>query len=352
MKAKYDYIFITNIPAFYKINLYNELAKKLKIKVIYISNKSSIRNSDFVKGGMLFDHEFLWDGEYEKRNKIVTIYRVLKSLSACEFKKIVYPGWELLELIIPMVFLNKAKNSMVIESSISESRVSGPVWWMKKMLINRMGTVFPSGKLQRDIVDKANFKGNVYLTHGVGIPKRESQRTLSVKKKKERDYKYLYVGRYSEEKNLEFLIKLFNENNRVLTLIGSGPLHNKLSEMAFGNVTVKGYVPNDELYAEYQSHDCFILPSLSEPWGLVVDEALWNGIPIIASNNVGCLDDLVKKLNTGVSFDPNCSESFNYALLEMENNYPNYAKNSVDVNFSDRDFLQCKAYELGLYGED
>ena len=47
-----------------------------------------------------------------------------------------------------------------------------------------------------------------------------------------------------------------------------------------------------------------MLPSISEPWGLVVNEALASGLPVLVSRNSGCAEDLVAHSNSGLMFDP------------------------------------------------
>ena len=57
-----------------------------------------------------------------------------------------------------------------------------------------------------------------------------------------------------------------------------------------------------ELAARYRSATCLVLPSHSEPWGLVVNEALHHGCPVVVSDRCGCLPELVIEGVTGFSF--------------------------------------------------
>ncbi|MBL4254400.1 glycosyltransferase family 4 protein, partial [Vibrio fluvialis] len=59
------------------------------------------------------------------------------------------------------------------------------------------------------------------------------------------------------------------------------------------NVVFVGNKNPKEIYEIYSSCECLILPSLDEPWGLVINEALLFGLPVIVSHNVGCHHDLV-----------------------------------------------------------
>lgn len=71
--------------------------------------------------------------------------------------------------------------------------------------------------------------------------------------------------------------------------------------MAKKNIVFHGPINNEDLPNIYQSNDVFILPSLSETWGLVVEEALNNGLPVIVSNKVGCAEEIVNE-NNGIVF--------------------------------------------------
>ena len=136
----------------------------------------------------------------------------------------------------------------------------------------------------------------------------------------------------------------FNRNGKLLTIVGTGILENELRSIAKANITFKGFIANEELSVIYAAHDIFILPSRSEPWGLVVDEAIFHGLPVVVSDRVGCSIDLVEKPSTGVIFNLDNQERFIVALDEVEKNYDQYKKCVELVDFDRRDELQVKAY--------
>lgn len=341
-KTEYDLVFITNVPAFYKINLYNKLSEFRRIKVIFLSRTSETRVGNFTDAVMEFDHQFVCDCDYEARNKISTLIKIYRVLRKIKFKLLVYPGWELVELIPFMLLYNYKLNAMVLESSILESKTSGLIWVIKKKLISQMSLVFPSGCLQNEIIKKAGFKGIVKYTYGVGLPIREDRR--AVEKVITTEPRYLYVGRLVSEKNLEFLINEFNRSGKILTIVGDGVLYTKCRSMAKENILFTGYIDNDQLPDIYRKHDVFILPSKSEAWGLVVEEALWEGLPVIVSSNVGCYEDLVIKTDAGVVYEAESSVSFNIALEKVAENYEHYRNNALLIDFQERDQRQVGAY--------
>lgn len=125
---------------------------------------------------------------------------------------------------------------------------------------------------------------------------------------------FLYVGRLAPEKNLKLLLDAFAQFRRthgdaLLRLAGAGPLRDALQAQAQSlgindAVAFLGGVDQDALAGEYLSATALVLPSLREPWGLVVNEALSYGCPVLVSDRCGCVPELVWPGKSGVSFDP------------------------------------------------
>lgn len=331
----FDYVFITNIPSFYKVNLYNALSSTLNIYVIFIANKSVIRKDDFFNQPMNFKHCFVNDVNFEERVKLKTFISVKNILRSISYRYVVFPGWEIKELFFLTYLVPKHKNAVAIESSILETKLNGLHGILKKLFLKRMRVGLPSGKLQKEIFDKVRFKGIIKYTHGVGILndgfKISNKKEISIKT---HQLKYLYVGRLSPEKNLELLCEVFKDNKKELTIVGYGPLHDLLTDKYGKDVNFCGQVNNKDLAEYYSMHDVLILPSKSEVWGLVIEEALACGLVIIVSDRVGSKDDLVISKNTGLTFDYSSKESLNQALNMIEANYEYYYNNvrNLDVD--------------------
>lgn len=328
MTTIYDFIFITNIPSFYKINLYNKLAEKYNIKVIFFSKTSVIRPNDFYNGVMHFDHIFLTDKPFEERNKFLTFVSVYKEIRKHKYKKIIYPGWELRELLILAFITPWRSNAIAVETCILETKKTPLIWWVKKQYVNRMSVGLPSGELQADIFRLMNFTGHVIHTNGVGIPHDSFYCKKERKSELDKDcLKYLYVGRLSEEKNPGIICKVASRFGKKLTIVGYGPLEDSLREKYSNNVSFLGQINNDKLKSIYEQHDVLVVPSKTEAWGLVIDEALCSGLVILASNQVGSINDLVINKKTGVIFDYLSETSLADKMIDIELNYKEYKKN-------------------------
>jgi glycosyltransferase involved in cell wall biosynthesis len=84
-----------------------------------------------------------------------------------------------------------------------------------------------------------------------------------------------------------------------------------------GSVRLPGFVQYDGLRALYARAGAFILPSVSDPWGLVVNEAMAAGLPVLVSNRCGCAPDLVEEGRNGFTFDPYDIEGLARLMLRM-----------------------------------
>jgi glycosyltransferase involved in cell wall biosynthesis len=135
---------------------------------------------------------------------------------------------------------------------------------------------------------------------------------------------FLASARFIEKKNLSRLIRAYAEYRRVsevrsqkseisrnkawdLVLLGDGPLKSDLCHLISdlclnGHVHLPGFKQYDELAVYYALANAFVHASTTEQWGLVVNEAIASGLPVIVSNRCGCVPELVR--DNGFTFDP------------------------------------------------
>jgi glycosyltransferase involved in cell wall biosynthesis len=117
----------------------------------------------------------------------------------------------------------------------------------------------------------------------------------------------LYVGRLEVYKGLRELLSAFARavaevNDLRLAIAGDGSLRPRVEAIAANadcRITYLGRLSGDDVLRAYLAADLLVLPSLFEPWGLVVNEAMACGLPVIVSDRVGCADDLVRHGQTG-----------------------------------------------------
>lgn len=125
---------------------------------------------------------------------------------------------------------------------------------------------------------------------------------------------FLYVGRFSPEKNVMGLLQAYRRYRELkpdgwqLMLVGDGPQREELKQTArnlkLEGLVWPGYKQIYELPLYYALAGAFVLPSVSEPWGLVVNEAMACGLPVLVSTRCGSSCDLVRVGENGYTFDP------------------------------------------------
>ena len=322
-----DKIFITNLPSFYKIELYNRISSQIKILVVYTGLDGDDRNTDFFHGNMCFKHIYLKGSLCEK------IFRLLKVLYLYKYNELLVSGWDSIYTWIAVYNSVQKKNSVVVESTIKESVTNGIKGFLKRLFLKRITKAYVSGSPHSALMRVLGFKGKIIRTNGVGIFHYHSQPSFISRFKIE---KFLFVGRLVEVKNLEYLITKFNNHPELqLIIIGFGKLEEKLKQIANSNIIFMGAIDNEKLTYYYQQADVFILPSYSEPWGVVVEEALNNGTPVMVSNHVGCSDDLVTE-NVGVIFSLEKDDFEEKLALIRDVNTYNYMRKQISMLDFDR----------------
>lgn len=337
----YDLFVITHLPAFYKVNLYNELAKKLNLYVIFISENSIQRTSDFINLQCNFTYEILNKEPLEIRNRYKSIKKLTTMLKNKRIKNLLLSGWDLIEFWYSIFFVKAEIRSLAIESTLYESSLTGMKGFIKKLFLSRINRIYASGALSYSIAERLGFRDEIKITKGVGIihkPDFTSQ-------KKDYEGKFLYLGRLSPEKNLSMLIDIFNALPHLkLSIYGNGAERDVLENKAKQNITFREHIDNKKLKDVFAEHNFLILPSLREPWGLVVEEALYFGVPVIVSNRCGA-SVLVENNVNGLIVDPLDIEGFKRILQSIDESKYKYMKAHTGCDIiNKKDEMQIATY--------
>jgi glycosyltransferase involved in cell wall biosynthesis len=133
----------------------------------------------------------------------------------------------------------------------------------------------------------------------------------------ERDIDVLYAGRLSVEKGVDVLIGALADLEGIRTVVaGTGPMEQELRHRAGDRVEFVGWLPREELASWYTRARLLVVPSRSEPQGVVVLEAMASGTPVLGARTGG-IPEMIEEGRTGWLVDPGDAGALGAALTRL-----------------------------------
>ena len=214
-------------------------------------------------------------------------------------------------------------------------------WWKekaKRFLVKRLfDGAFVAGKRAEDYAVSLGLPPNL-IWKGLDVVDNNHFSNSSEdfdKSKKLPEKFFLCVTRLSPEKNVNSLLLGFQNyihsgGDWHLVIAGTGPqeieLKKKVSVELETFIHWMGWVSYYDLPYIYSKASCFVLSSSSETWGLVVNEGMAAGLPVLVSRKCGCMPELCQKGINGYDFDPNNVEKLAELMLRMSSGL-------IDLNY-------------------
>lgn len=166
---------------------------------------------------------------------------------------------------------------------------------------------------------------------------------------------FLSVSRLSPEKNIDGLLLAFEQYCQRgglwdLCIVGTGPeesiLKDSVPKTLEQRVHWLGWRSYHELPFIYQCASCLVLPSRIEPWGLVVNEAMAAGLPVLVSRACGCLPELCLRGINGYDFDPDDTDTLSNLLMKVSSGDVDLkamgeASRQIVSRFNLRNYARC-----------
>lgn len=255
-------------------------------------------------------------------NRIKKIYFIQKLFSKKKYDCIHLAGWGYPFLVFMLIIAKFKRISVTIESDTTLHYSKS--WWtrtIKKLfyplLFSLVDIFLPGGKRQIKYLENYGVTSKkifpVQMTVDIISMRRHSSTLNDTDRLKIRErygiqkngVVFLYVGRLEPRKGIKDLISAFNQikfESITLLFVGEGTLQKYIEHSIDSNnrICYSGRLSGNELIEVYFAADVFVLPSHLEPWGLVVNEAMAMELPVIVSDRVGCIDDLVTHYETGL----------------------------------------------------
>ena len=267
-----------------------------------------------------YPYKLLFKGSYDNIPKHLLVKSLFMEVWNSPANLVLLPGYHTVEYWIMLLAakLDKKKVGVFCDSTAFDRPNIKVKAILKRLFFSQCDVFFGYGQRSKEyLIFHGAAENAIYfrcqaaaLPHNYNSDKVFAQRTsLNIYD----TLRYLYVGRLAPEKNIDDLLRAFTCVSNMtpearLRIVGTGPAMAHLVHLVYqlnlnNFVEFVGSKSTEELKEEYLNACCLVLPSSSEPWGLVVNEALSYGCPVVVSHRCGCVPELVQDGRTGFVFE-------------------------------------------------
>jgi glycosyltransferase involved in cell wall biosynthesis len=186
--------------------------------------------------------------------------------------------------------------------------------WVRKFMRSGDAWIAVGSRSRRDLVELGADPERIFIWPMIPVPADASDSTSP---RPPGPTRFLFVGQLIDRKGIDVLLRAFaGLNHAELLIAGDGPLRDRVLAASGrdSRVIVYGHLEPKALGDLFRRADVFVLPSLYETWGLVVNEALGHGLPVVVTDQVGAADDLVVENVNGLIVPAGSSTALAYAM--------------------------------------
>src|SRR6185369_3877323 len=278
------------------------------------------------------------------------------------------PGWSRRYSIASLRWCFTHGIPAVLMSETTEHDAPRFRWkeWIKRRIITGYSAALVGGSLHAEYLVGLGMPRDRILQGYDAVDNDYFQRTAAAARAQSARFRqefrlpakyFLASARFIEKKNLCCLVEAYGKYREAsaeaawsgrktgetevwsLVLLGDGhlrpALHRLVCQLRLEPfVILPGFKQYSELPVYYGLANAFVQASTSEPWGLVVNEAMASGLPVLVSNRCGCAPDLVCEGRNGFTFGPgNCGQIAELMLRFSEPSFPlsRFGKTSIEI---------------------
>jgi glycosyltransferase involved in cell wall biosynthesis len=304
-------LFVFSHPAPYKVNLFNALAKLVDLTVIFERMHTSYSKLQYQNNpAFLFNYHFLKGFAVGKENHFSL--GLIHHLKTHTYDVIIMNGYSSWTEMLTIRYLIKHKipyvlaiNGGVIRRDFFLKR------WLKKTLISHARYYLsPSAKVDGYLLHYGARKSDIFYYPYGTIFQADILKALLTKKEKlslrtryqlPQTKLFVSVGQFIPRKNFLALLNLWRTMpmDHHLVLIGDGPLLSRYEQFIqryrLTNVILKPFLPKPALLDVLKSADAFVLLSKEDIYGHVINEALSQALPVVASDVIISAQTLIQE---------------------------------------------------------
>lgn len=303
-------LYITNVPSPYRVEFFNELSQYCDLTVAYEKRKASDRNNEWKNKNNRLYREIFLNGISIKEDSAICpgIFGLLMR----KWDIIVISGYATPTGIMANLFLKAISRKFWISADGGMiSKDNGFKHKIKKLLISDANWWLSTGKITTAYLEYYGAQRNKIYEYpfasfresdisSADPDKVEIKRNLNIKEK----FVVVSIGQFIERKGFDVLLRacaLLGEDIGVY-IIGGKPTEQYkkiVNKLQLRNVTFLDFKSQEELKKYYKSADLFVLPTREDIWGLVVNEAMAFGLPVITTDKCVAGLTMIKEERNG-----------------------------------------------------
>jgi len=169
---------------------------------------------------------------------------------------------------------------------------------------------------------------------------------------------FISVGQFIHRKGFDILLnswKKMRDERCQLIIIGGGNLRSQYEEMIaqyeISNVIIRDFIPHNQIIEYFKACDYFVMPTREDIWGLVVNEAMAVGMPVISSDHCTAANELVVHGMNGFIYPVEDTEQLYNTLnmlLKGSSQYRKLSQNALNTvsGFTYENIIECHIKEI------
>lgn len=265
-----------------------------------------------------------------------TVVRLLAILKQVNPTVLAISGYFNPSMLVALFWCRLRNKPAILFSETTESDFDR-VWWkeqIKSLIVKQFKSALVGGQPHKRYLTKLGMPAEaIFVGYDiVGNDTFNPQKIASLPKPLERPF-FLTVNRFISKKNLPFIIDSYAQYREQagvaawdLVLCGDGELRlqieKQITELNLQDVVhLPGFLQQSEMLPYFAHAGCFVHGSTTEQWGLVVNEAMAAGLPVLVSHRCGCFEDLIIEGVNGFGFDPYNSRQLTDLMLTISSDF-------------------------------
>lgn len=306
-------LFLSNIPSPYRLDFFSELGKYIDLKVIFEAERNYDLNENWYKEKFdNFDYTFLKKGAIEERK---INWKILNYINKKNQDLIIVTNYAYFTELIGLLYIKFKKIPYCME-------IDGGIIKRENILLRKLkgflikgakAYISPSRATDKFLIHYGADKDRIYrypftslkkgdlLNENIASDEKEDiKNEMNIKEKNV----ILGVGRFIDIKGFDILLKAAKDivGDVGIYIVGGKPTEEYLKlkeELGLKNVYFIDFKQKNNLSKYYKAADIFVLPTRGDVWGLVINEAMSYGLPVITTNKCVAGLELISNNDNG-----------------------------------------------------